>query len=330
MNARHVTAVPGRKADVKDAPWPAALLRHGLVRASCVPDRAQRELRELPRDRTALIEERTAHVNRPPTTLESATLTLGAVASDVTAVSARARLARLGAAVDDPAGVAEPAQGRLRDTRPELARAPVGRFGAHHRSLVPRSLAAIDVWDAEIADLDARIAERARPFADAVARRDGIPGVDRRVAEIVVAEVGARSRASPPPGPSPPGPGGAPAPTRAPASGCAGRHARGTSPSGAPASRPPTPPAAPDAATSAPDAARRTPPSPTRSSSSPTTRSPARPPTPTPTSAPTTSTAATPPPPNVASSSAPSSSATRSPSSRSHDPPEPYFQDSEG
>jgi transposase len=190
VNARHIKAVPGRKTDVKDAQWLAELLRHGLVRASFVPDRAQRELRELTRYRTALIEERTAHVNRLQKSLESANIKLAAVASDVTGVSARAMLAQLVAGADDPAAVADLAVGRLRDKLPALERALVGRFGEHHRYLVPRILAAIDFLDGEIADLDARVAELERPFADAVERVDAIPGVGTRVAEVLLAEIG--------------------------------------------------------------------------------------------------------------------------------------------
>jgi transposase len=190
VNARHIKAVPGRKTDVNDAHWLADLLRHGLVRASFVPDRAQRELREVTRYRTALIEERTAHVNRLQKTLETANIKLGAVASDVTGVSARAILARLVEGDEDLAAVADLAKGRLRAKLPDLERALAGRFGEHHRYLVPRILAAIDFLDAEIADLDERVAELERPFAEAVEHLDGIPGVGRRVAETIMAEVG--------------------------------------------------------------------------------------------------------------------------------------------
>jgi transposase len=64
VNARHIKAVPGRKTDVRDCEWIADLLSHGLLKSSFVPDRAQRELRELTRYRTSLIQERTAEVNR--------------------------------------------------------------------------------------------------------------------------------------------------------------------------------------------------------------------------------------------------------------------------
>ena len=198
VTAQHSKAVPGRQTDGKDAQWLAELLRHGLVRASCVPDRAARELRELTRSRTAPIEERTAQVNRLQQTLESATSKLAAVASTVTSVSARARLTQLVAGVADPAVLAELATGRLRDKLPALERAVTGRVGDHPRPRVPRILAALDCLDAEIADLDARSAGCERPFAEAVEGLDGIPGVGRRVAEIGIAEVGSSVARCPP------------------------------------------------------------------------------------------------------------------------------------
>jgi transposase len=69
-NPQHIKAVPGRKTDGKDAEWIADLLRHGLLRGSFVPDRPQRELRELTRYRTALVRERTREINRVQKTLE--------------------------------------------------------------------------------------------------------------------------------------------------------------------------------------------------------------------------------------------------------------------
>jgi transposase len=87
INAQHLKTVPGRKTDVKDAEWIANLLRHGRLRASFIPDRHQRELRELVRYRTALIHQRAAEVNRLQNTLEGANIKLAAVLSDVTGVS---------------------------------------------------------------------------------------------------------------------------------------------------------------------------------------------------------------------------------------------------
>src|SRR5919199_5916854 len=101
VNAEDIKAVPGRKTDVRDCEWLADLLRHGLVRPSFVPDRPQRELRELVRYRTALLHERTAEVNRLQKTLEGANLKLAAVAADVTGTSGRAMLAQVVAGVTD-------------------------------------------------------------------------------------------------------------------------------------------------------------------------------------------------------------------------------------
>src|SRR5215213_9615030 len=131
VNARHGKAVPGRKTDVRDCEWLADLLRHGLLTGSFVPDRSQRELRELTRYRTQLVRERTAEVNRLQKTLEGANIKLAAVASDVMGVSARAMLEALVAGDTDAAGLAQLAKGRLREKRAELERALRGQFAAH-------------------------------------------------------------------------------------------------------------------------------------------------------------------------------------------------------
>ncbi len=193
VNARHVRTVPGRKTDVNDAEWLADLVRHGLVRGSYVPDRAQRELRELTRYRTELIEERTAHVNRLQKTLETANVKLAAVATDVLGVSCRAILAALldPAQAATAAELADLARGRLRTKIPDLRRALVGRLTAHHRFLIAELLVMIDALDERIDAVGAEIAERERPFAADLARLDTIPGIGPRVAEIIVAELGA-------------------------------------------------------------------------------------------------------------------------------------------
>jgi transposase len=192
VNARHVKIVPGRKTDVNDAEWLADLVRHGLVRGSYVPDREQRELRELTRYRTELIEERTAHVNRLHKTLETANHKLSAVATDVLGVSSRAILAVLvdPAQAATAAELAELARGRLRTKIPDLQRALSGRLRPHHRFMLAELLVMIDTLDERIDAVSAEITERTRPFAEELARLDTIPGIGQRVAEIVVAELG--------------------------------------------------------------------------------------------------------------------------------------------
>jgi len=182
--------VPGRKTDVKDCDWLADLLRHGLLRASFVPDRARGELRELVRYRIGLVEERAREVNRLQKTLEGANVKLAAVASDITGLSARRMLARLVGGETDVAALAELARGRMRAKIPVLERALAGRFGPHQRYLVATILAHVDFPEASIAELSGQIAERLQPEAAALARLDTIPGVGRWTAEILVAELG--------------------------------------------------------------------------------------------------------------------------------------------
>jgi transposase len=197
VNARHVKAVPGRKTDAKDCEWLADLLRHGLLRGSFVPTRAQRELRELTRYRTSLVQERSAEVNRLQKTLEGANIKLGDVATDIMGLSSRQMLAALAAGETDAAAMAHLAQGRLRDKLPALERALAGCMGAHQRFLLARQLAHIDFLDASIAEVSAEIAERLRPCEAELERLATIPGVGRRTAELLVAEIGTDMRRFP-------------------------------------------------------------------------------------------------------------------------------------
>ena len=191
-NAHHIKAVPGRKTDVKDAEWIAELLRHGLIQGSFVPDRDGRELRELTRYRTTLVQERTAVVNRLQKTLEGANIKLASVASDILGKSGRQMLDALVAGETDATALAQLAQGRLRQKRQALEQALTGRMAAHQRFLVAQQLAHIDFLDEAIERVSTEIAERLRPVEQtAVERLDTIPGVGRLTAEVLIAEIGA-------------------------------------------------------------------------------------------------------------------------------------------
>jgi transposase len=190
VNARPVKAVPGRKTDVRDCEWLAELLRHGLLTGSFVPERPQRELRELTRYRTSLVRERTAAANRLQKSLEGANIKLASVATDILGKSGREILAALVAGETDGAELAQLAQGRLREKLPQLERALVGCVGAHQRFLVAEQVAHVAFLEAAIARVSAEITERVQPEEEAIARLDTIPGVGRSVAEARVAEIG--------------------------------------------------------------------------------------------------------------------------------------------
>jgi transposase len=190
VNARHIKAVPGRKTDVHDAEWIADLLQHGLLRGSFIPDQAQRELRDLTRTRTTLVDERSAVVKRLQKVLEDANLKLTGVATDIMGVSGRAILAALVDGATDPAALAELAKGKLRRKQAELERALAGRVRAHHRQLLALHLSHIDFLDESIEQLSREIAARLRPVEEELDRLDSIHGVGRTVAEVFAAEVG--------------------------------------------------------------------------------------------------------------------------------------------
>jgi transposase len=190
VNARHVKAVPGRKTDAKDCEWLADLLRHGLLQPSFVPDRPQRELRELTRYRTSLVRERTAAANRLQKTLEGANIKLAAVATDILGKSGREILAALIDGRTDAAQLAQLARGRLREKLPELERALAGRVEAHQRFLLAEQLAHVDFLEAAIARVSAEVAARLDSAEDQLANLDTIPGIGRHVAEALVAEIG--------------------------------------------------------------------------------------------------------------------------------------------
>ncbi|MBM4429685.1 MAG: IS110 family transposase [Chloroflexi bacterium] len=228
VNARHLRNVPGRKTDVHDAAWIAELLRHGLLRGSFVPPRPQRELRGLTRQRSAVVRERSAVLNRVQKVLEEANIKLASVASEVSGASARAMLEAMVAGETEARVLAELARGRLRAKRGELEQALVGRVSDHHRFLLDSHLQHIDFLDGQIERFSQQIAKRMEVFspppdlpteeppaapaeggetlcpspgadsagptlltgAQAVALLDTIPGIDCRLAEVIVAEVG--------------------------------------------------------------------------------------------------------------------------------------------
>ena len=189
VNAKHMKNVPGRKTDVKDAEWIAGLLRHGLLQGSYIPDRDQRELRELIRYRRSLIDERAREVNRIQKVLEGANIKLSSVASDVLGKSGRAMLEAMIAGEEDPEILSELAQRRLKSKKPELQKALNGLIGHHQKLMLKTQLRHIDYLADEIKKLDEEIKQRMLPFDEDLELLDTIPGVGRRTAEQILAEI---------------------------------------------------------------------------------------------------------------------------------------------
>jgi transposase len=189
-NAHHLKNVPGRKTDIRDCQWIAQLLQHGLLKGSFIPPRPQRELRDLTRQRTQLVDEASRISNRIQKVLEDANIKLGSVASNVVGASGRLMLEAIVAGQEDPVQLADLAQRRLRAKIPQLEQALNGKLTEHHRWLLRLLLDQLQTTEQFIARLDERIAELTRPLQPVLEKLDAIPGIDRRVAEALMAEIG--------------------------------------------------------------------------------------------------------------------------------------------
>lgn len=232
VNAAHIKQVPGRKTDVRDAEWIADLLQHGLLSASFIPSAPQRELRDLTRHRTSLVEERARVVNRVQKVLEDANIKLGDVVSDVMGKAARMILSALQQGEDDPKRLAGLAQGRVRASEEELVRALEGKVTTHHRFMLGEHLRHIEELEAAIARVTDEIARRFTPpeppaevesaeqelaqkdqasaeqeastheqapltYQEAVRRIDSVLGINERAAQGILAETGVQMRQFP-------------------------------------------------------------------------------------------------------------------------------------
>jgi len=203
-NAGEIKQVPGRKTDVKDCQWLAQLLQYGLLKASFVPSRPLRELRDLTRQRVQLVNEHTAAANRLQKVLEDANIKLSSVASDVLGVSGRAMITALITGEQNPERLADLAQRRLREKIPQLIEALEGHVDEHHRFLLRLHSEHLGHLENMIAQLEERINQvlptpaltesqdgaDVLPFPEAVALLVTIPGVDERSAKAILAETG--------------------------------------------------------------------------------------------------------------------------------------------
>ncbi len=190
VNARHVKQVPGRKTDVCDAAWLCQLLEAGLLKASFVPPKPIRSLRNLTRYRKTQIQERAREANRLHKALEDTGIKLDCVATNILGKSGRSMLDALVHGTTDPEVLADLARGRLRAKLPALREALEGRFDDLHALWIGAILAHIDFLDEQIDRLSDAIEEQIRPFAPAVELLCTIPGVQRRGAEVILSEIG--------------------------------------------------------------------------------------------------------------------------------------------
>jgi transposase len=160
VNAQHIKGVPGRKTDVKDAEWICDLTRHGLVKASFIPSREQRELRELTRYRQDLIEERAREINRIQAVLEGANIKLASVITDVNGKTGQNILQAISKGTTDSEMLSELACGSVKSKRDDLKRALTGSIGTHQQRMIEHQLNHIVFLNQEIERLDEDIKKK--------------------------------------------------------------------------------------------------------------------------------------------------------------------------
>jgi transposase len=195
VNAQHIKAVPGRKTDVRDCDWICDLLRHGLLKASFIPPRYIRELRELTRHRQILVRDRAAVAHRIQKLIESANIKLGQVATNVLGLSGRLLLQALADGEADAATLAQLAKGKLKAKAAQLKQSLTGHLTPTQRFLLQDLLHQYDHLDEAIArtatEIQRQLHESPDPFLPhAVDLLQTIPGVGARVAETLVSEIG--------------------------------------------------------------------------------------------------------------------------------------------
>lgn len=192
VNAQHMKAVPGRKTDVKDAEWIAKLLSQGLLKPSFIPDREQRELRELTRFRKSQMEERARNLNRLQKMLEGANIKLSSFVSDIDGKSA-SKLLELaisedGFTVDD---IEKLRERNMKASASELFRSLEGAVSPVQKKLIRHVVQVIQNHTAEIDEterlIDEYMSDAYKAAADAI---DEIPGIGKISAQQIVAEIG--------------------------------------------------------------------------------------------------------------------------------------------
>jgi transposase len=190
VNAQHMKAVPGRKTDMKDAEWIADLLQHGLLKASFIPDRDQRELRDVTRYRKSLVEERAREVNRLEKTLEGCNVKLSSIVTHLTGVSSRNLIGAVIAGNVTEERIEELSYGKVKEKKDELLLALDGALSSVQKKLITAILDHIDDMTRRINDVDNIISGEMKKYEDAIKAIDEIPGIGRQSAEVILAEIG--------------------------------------------------------------------------------------------------------------------------------------------
>ncbi|MBL1230186.1 IS110 family transposase [Enterococcus sp. BWB1-3] len=190
-NPRHIKNIPGKKTDMKDAEWIARLTRLGVVPTSFVPPEPIQELRDITRYRKHLVEDLNREKNRGHMVLQSAGIKLTSVIKDVYGKSGRALLYALieNKEITETL-ILECVYTTLRRKVPQLMDSLEGFMTVHYRKMLALHLKQIECLEKQIQEVEETINDYLTPYEDYVERLEELPGINRRTAAIVLAEIG--------------------------------------------------------------------------------------------------------------------------------------------
>ncbi len=192
INARDYKNLPGKKTDILDAEWIADLLQHGMLRDSFIPTREQRELREATRYRNSIIQERARAINRLQKMLEGANIKITTVLDSVQGVTCRNLIEYV--LENDEEITLEKANElvitRIHAKLEDVVRAMDGIITQFQKTLMKEVIKHIDELTKRIGEMDKIIEEYMKEYEDNKKKLDKIPGIGKRSAEIILAEIG--------------------------------------------------------------------------------------------------------------------------------------------
>ena len=191
VNAAHVKYVPGHKTDKKDSAWLCKLLLAGLLKPSYIPAKEQRELRDLTRYRTTLIQSNASNKNRIIRILEDANIKLSSVLSSTSGAVGIKLIEKICEGKEiTMADIEEVYHKKLEASKEEIYEACQGFITGHHVYMLQIIRQEIADTQRTIESLNQRIKGVLLPYENAVELLKKVPGVSSKSIEDLVAEIG--------------------------------------------------------------------------------------------------------------------------------------------
>lgn len=191
VNAWHVKNVPGHKTDKKDSVWLTKLLLSGLLKASFIPPREIRDLRDLSRYRRKLTQQATAERNRFEKILQDANFKMSAVISDVFGLTGTKLIDALLSGNNNFDELLELCHGRIKNKKEQLKEALVGHLTSHHKFMLKTIRKSLDGVLGKIALLDAQTMLLSKPYQRELELLQTIPGINKISSVCLLSEIGA-------------------------------------------------------------------------------------------------------------------------------------------